>query len=98
MYKITLADGTEINNLQLNGNNFISTESIAKEIFHNNCSPTVINNGENDEVHDNMELVQVIEVNGKHWFVLRDISTEELEKMKVKADIDYIAMMSGIEL
>ena len=33
IYKITLADGTEIRNLRLNGNNFISDTPVAAEIL-----------------------------------------------------------------
>ena len=32
-YSITLADGTVIDDLKLNGNNFISKSPITKEIF-----------------------------------------------------------------
>ena len=39
IYKITLGDGTEISNLKLNGNNFISTEKIEESAFADNCSP-----------------------------------------------------------
>ena len=38
IYKITLGDGTEISNLKLNGNNFISTEKIEESAFADNCS------------------------------------------------------------
>ena len=97
-YKITLSDGTVINNLSLNGNNFISKTSVTKKMFTDNCSPVTINDGTMDEVHNNMALVQVSEVNGEYWFVLRDISLEELSRIKMQSDIEYVAMMSGIEL
>ncbi len=41
-YKIILADGTIIDNLTLNGNNYISAELIDASIFEGNCSPIVI--------------------------------------------------------
>ena len=37
-YSITLADGTVIGDLKLNGNNFISKSPIAKEMFEDCCS------------------------------------------------------------
>lgn len=97
-YKITLSDGTLIENLKLNGNNFISNVSVNAELFNDNCSPVIINDGTNDEVHENMDIVQVSEGNGEYWFVLRDISSEELARIKMQSDIEYVAMMSGIEL
>ena len=99
IYRITLADGTTIDNLKLNGNNFISKESLNPEVFRGNCSPITINDGSKDEVHNYMELVQITTDSvGDYWFVLRDISTEELARIKMQADIEYVAMMAGVVL
>jgi len=98
IYKITLSDGTELNGLRLNGNNFISDIVVQASIFESNCSPVIINNGDTDFHHENMELVQITEMTGKYWFILRDISFEELAKIKMQADIEYVAMMAGVEL
>ena len=97
-YKITLADGTELSNLTMNGNNFISEATIDPGIFQSNCSPVVISDGEHDETHENMELVQVTEVNGQSWFVLRDMTPKEPEQAKIKSDIEYLAMMCDVDL
>lgn len=92
IYKIILGDGTEISNLKLNGNNFISTEKIEESVFADNCSPVTISDGTTETVHPNMELVQIVEqVPGEYWFVLRDISEEEFARTKMQSDIAYIA-------
>ena len=98
IYTVTLADGTIIENLSLNGNNYISKEVVTPEIFNGNCSPIVINDGTNNEVHTNMALVQVTKVGEEYWFVLRDISDKELAQIKMQSDIEYVAMMAGVEL
>lgn len=98
VYKITLSDGTEIENLVLNGNNFISEKEITSEMFDNNLSPVIISDGNTDEVHDNMALVQITDMSGKKAFILRDISETELRDIKNRADIEYIAMMASIDL
>lgn len=99
IYKITLGDGSEISNLKLNGNNFISTEKIEESVFADNCSPVTISDGRTETVHPNMELVQIVEqIPGEYWFVLRDISEEEFARTKMQSDIAYITMMSNIEL
>ncbi len=97
-YQITLADGTILSDLKLNGNNYISKEQIAPELFDGNCSPVVISDGTTDEIHNDMELVQVTESGGEYWFVLRDITEKELATIKMQSDIEYVAMMAGIEL
>ena len=98
IYTVTLADGTAISNLRLNGNNYISTEPIDAAIFDGNCSPVIINDGIKNETHDNMQLVQVTESASEYWFILRDLSSEELARIKMQSDIEYLAMMSNIEL
>lgn len=98
IYSITLADGTIINDLKLNGNNYISQNEIKKEMFEDNLYSVTISDGDKEEVHTNMELVQLIEYNGAYWFVIRDISPEKLDRMKLQADIAYLAMMTGVKL
>ena len=98
-YSVTLADGTELSNLTLNGNNFISTVPVYESTFNNNCSPVIISDGVTAETHENMELVQVVQqFPGEWWFILRDLSQEEIRRIKTQSDIEYIAMMAGIEL
>ena len=97
-YKITLADGTELENLSLNGNNFITDEDISEEKFLDNLSPVIINDGEEDETHENMKLVQISKVGGRNAFILRDLTEDELKELRLRADIEYIAMMAEIEL
>lgn len=98
IYKITLADGTELVGLSMNGNNFISAVPVDAGIFTANCSPVVINDGKKEEIHEHMELVQVTVVEGRYWFILRDLTATELEQEKIKSDIEYIAMMCDVEL
>lgn len=98
IYSIMLSDGSMIGNLKLNGNNFISEIPVSAELFTDNCSPVVISDGEIEDVHENMELVQVTKMGDEYWFVLRDISASEMEKIKMQSDIEYIAMMAGVEL
>lgn len=97
-YTITLADGTVLDNLKLNGNNFISNTAINADIFDENCYTVIISDGVNSETY-NMEFVQVTEQEpGKYWFVLRELSASELARIKMQSDIEYVAMMAGIEL
>lgn len=97
-YSITLADGTVLSGLRLNGNNYISDTAPDAAAFEANCSPVVISDGTTEEAHSNMELVQITQVGGEYWFVLRDISAAELDEIKTRADIEYLAMMANVEL
>ena len=98
-YTITLADGTVLDNLKLNGDNFVSNTAINTDIFNGNCSPVIISDGINSETHNHMELVQLTEQEPrKYWFVLREISDSELALIKIQSDIEYVAMNAVIEL
>ena len=94
-FTIALSNGTELKNLELNGNNFISQEEITEETFEDGLSPVVING----EEHEQMALVQVVRhEDGRYWFILRDVTAEEIAAAKLRSDIDYLAFMSDIDL
>lgn len=97
-YRIILADGTEIAGLRMNGNNFISDVAIDEAVFDGVLSPVTIYEGLVPVVHEHMELVQITPVDHEHWFVLRDVPQSELDAIQVRADIDFIAMMTDVEL
>ena len=98
LYIITLADGTKLSNLHLNGNNFVSDTPITKEQFEYNCSPVTISDGKFTETHENMELIHLQVIDGQYYFVLLDISPEELWKRRVNANIQYLSMITEVEL
>lgn len=101
-WKITLADGTRLENLRLNGNNFISDTKITADIFNGNLSKVVIEGIEDGketvQEYEHMELVQIVHYEDGYYFVLRELSQDELDKIKTQADIEYLAMMSDIDL
>lgn len=98
IYKLTLDDGTVISRLRLNGNNFISDSPITEDVFDGNLSKVIIDDGEQEEIHGPMSLVQITKTGQEYWFVLRDLSERELKDLKLRADLDYIAMMTEVDL
>ena len=58
MYNIKLFDGTVLDNLDLNGNNYISENIISDEIFKNNLKNVIISNEEGSTEYTNMKLIQ----------------------------------------
>lgn len=92
---IALSNGTELTGLELNGNNYISPEKLTEDTFADGLSPVVING----EEHEQMALVQCIQhADGRTWFILRDVTAEEIASAKLRSDIDFIALMSDIKL
>ena len=100
LYSITLEDGTVLNNLRLNGNNFISRTPIEESVFDGNLGTVTFSDGTHEDVHHDMQLVRFSEddVPGEYWFVLIDIPESELRYAKLRSDIDYVSMMTDLEL
>lgn len=101
-WKITLSDGTQLTNLGLNGNNFVSETEITENDFKGKLSKVtfegIINGQEFVQECEHMELVQIAHYKDGYYFVLRELSESELEKIKTQADIEYLAMMTNIDL
>ena len=102
-YTITLGDGQELTNLELNGSCFISANPIDESIFEDNLAPVVITAYDADvlvseETHEQMAFIRSWQDQGKYWFALCDVSEAEMEYARNRADIQYLAMMADIEL
>lgn len=92
MYKITLNDGTILNNLSLNGNNFISDSLIGNETFENNLESVTIFDGENSVLHSNMKLIQNNVIGNKTWFIITDKTNEEKSTEQLESSLTDIQM------
>ena len=97
--------------MELNGNNFVSKKEVTAETFRGKLAKVIIEgDAEADEAgligtHEHMELVQVAHyTQATHgladgwYFALREIPAAELEALRNRGDIDYIAMMTGVQL
>ena len=107
-FTIELADGTQLEGLELNGNNFVSKKEITADTFRGKLSKvTITGDAEADEAgligtHGHMELVQIAHYtqathgcDDGYYFVLRDIPADEQEKRQLRADVDYALMLGG---
>lgn len=105
MYTITLSDGTKLEGLKLNGNNFISGKQISEGVFRGKLTRVKIECEDEDKQAGgmsgeflNMELLQLKEYGGEWWFILREMPAEKYELLKLSGNVDYVAMMLGVEL
>ncbi len=79
MYKITLADGTALENLVLNGNNFIAQTAVDDAVFKDNMASVTITNledGTAEQIEDGVLLSNIVR-DGKSWLVLGQKSAEQ---------------------
>lgn len=110
-YTIILDDGTKLENLHTNGNNFIADYEITEDIFKFNLGTVII---EKDGIakfsnsliipgeYRNMQLVSIQHdldyMNpGEYWFILEPIPESELQYAKLQSKIAYLGMMTDVE-
>ncbi len=103
MYTITLNNGTKLENLTLNGNNFISEKIIDDAVFDGNLKRVEISDGEKTTVYEDMFLASNRVDGGKSWIVLLEKTDEmkrqeQIEELKVQNEtlLQCILEMSEI--
>ena len=99
MYSIKLTDGTILDSLELNGNNFISDTIIDESIFENNLDKvSIIDNEGNIEELNNVKVI-FAKVLDKQSFILVEKTKEELEKetlYQLLADLTETVLLGGM--
>ena len=79
MYKITLNDGTTLENLELNGNNFIAAAVVDDAVFKDNMAAVTITDmesGSTEQIEDGVLLSSIVR-DGRSWLVLGQKSAEQ---------------------
>lgn len=99
-WKITLSDGTQLKDLKLSGNNYISKTKITEDDFKGKLLKIVIENesDKTSEELEHVELVQIVHYEDGYYFVLRQLSQDEIDKQKMQGDIEYLAMMTNTDM
>lgn len=64
----------------------------------NLASITIEDSDGNVQELTDMALVQIAKHGTSYWFVLRQLSEQEIRDFKLQANIEYIAMMADIDL
>lgn len=94
-YTVTLSDGSKLENLTLNGNNFISTTAISEDHFNGKLKGVFITDSDGkEEKHENMVLVQVTHPSDDQWwFILADKSKDQIKQEQLEESIANLTDM-----
>lgn len=94
MFKITLSDGSQIENLELNGNNYIAPRELSNAVFEGKLSTVRIFDleSETEEVHTDMVLISNRIHDGKSWFILAEKSEDQKERERLDSTFTDIEM------
>lgn len=97
-YSITLSDGTKLDNLALNGNNFISSTKLTEDDFKDKLSKVTITDDDGKSTdYTDMVLVQVTKVGDETWFILGEKAPDEVSKLRdAVASLTNMIMQGGL--
>lgn len=102
LWEVTLADGSKISSLTLNGNNFCSDKELTATQFEGKLARVTCTDGKRSYTMTNAELVQILPgsatPDGRWWFVLRELSEAEIFRARVQAQLDYLALTADVNL
>lgn len=97
-YTIRLADGTELTGLTKNGNNYVSENKIDESIFENNLTEMVVSDGETETTYHYVELIQQVKYSDGWYLLFRELSKQEIREKTLKAKLEYLAMMTDVNI
>jgi hypothetical protein len=97
MHRVTLQDGTVLDGLTLNGNNYISDTIIDSDVFADNLATVEIYDGEQVHLYQDMKLVANQLHDGKSWFILAEKTVDEKERERVNQEIDRLKTVIVID-
>lgn len=89
MYKIQLSNGQALDNLTLNGNNFISASKVEDTVFDGGLSSVTFTDTDTgkSQTYTDMVLIANRVFDGQSWFVLAEETPAEKEKRRLLARI-----------
>lgn len=87
-FTIILDDDTQIKNLELNGNCYISSSELKEADIKSKLSKVRIKGSDGTvEEHGQMALVQITQDGGKWWLCLRDLTDAEIQAAALKSQL-----------
>lgn len=79
MYTIILSDGRKLENLAVNGTNFVSKTKVDEKIFQNNLAAVKISDGKTERAYKNLVFIQQMEwADGTYYLAFREKTRMEL--------------------
>ena len=90
MYKLILADGTELTGFTKNGDNYIRKEKVDESVFKDNLSTLEITDGEETITMHNAELNQQVEDADGFHICFRELSAQELQNKVTESNVTDI--------
>lgn len=98
IYTVKLENGMVLSSLGGNGSYFIHKGSLPVDIFDENLYTVEVECEGNIEIYTNMQVIDRIDNPEETWFALDPIPEPNMFLEGMRSDIDYLAMMSNVDL
>lgn len=98
MYTITLSNGTRLENLVLNGNNYISETIIPDSAFDGELDTVIISDGETEKTYSDMVLLNSRIEDEKSWFILGEKTETQKKEESLNKYLEEIGSAINILL
>ena len=97
-YSVTLSDGTKLDNLTLNGNNFVSSTKLTEADFKDKLSKVTITDDDgNAKDYTDMVLDQGAQMGDESWFILGEKAQDDVSKLQAAvAALTDMIMQGGL--
>lgn len=97
-YSVTLSDGTKLDNLALNGNNFVSSTKLTEDNFKDKLSKVTITDDDGKaKDYTDMVLVQVTQMGDETWFIICEKAQDDVSKLQAAvAALTDMIMQGGL--
>ena len=92
--KITFTNGMVVE-AEENASSLITER---KPDFPSDLSVVTVTGTNGEHVYKNAEIIECASVDGRYWFSFREISEKERASKQLQANIEYIAMMTDVDL
>lgn len=93
---ISWIDGSPTLEAEVNGGSFIVDE---KPEFPADLSVVTLSYSNGNEVTlNNARIIECASVDGRYWFTIQEIPQDVIDKAETQAKIDYLAMMTDVDL
>lgn len=89
--KMILSDGTELDNLELNGNNYVSKEEVTREMFEGKLDTVTIESEEGTEEMTDCVLDNLMQYGDEWFFIIMARTPEESAALDLEAQVMYTA-------
>ena len=96
MYTLTLADGSQIKNLEMNGDSLISKNRVDESLFAGNLSEITISDGDTTEVRHNVEYTGQLQGPDGWYFSFAEIPAQQLVNKTVDGELGALASVLKI--